>query len=139
MRPSEIFNYRIIFIVAAVWNLCGGLLGYVFTSQTFERLFAFTPTDQVTLSIFQGATGTTLTYFFGYLIVAANPLRQTGVVIIGMIGKIGFAMQMLKFYVADVASTHALIVVVGDLLFVTIFFFFLFRVFKTRNSVIWGD
>lgn len=138
MRSSEIFAYRIIFIVAAVWNLCGGLLGYVFTSQTFDRMFEIAPPDPVTLSIFQGATGTTLTYFFGYLIVAANPLRQTGVVVIGTIGKIGFAMQLWKYYAAGVANSHALLVVVGDLLFVVIFLFFLFRVYKTRNPLIWG-
>jgi hypothetical protein len=100
MQTSELSKFRLIFIAAAIWNLCGGILGYVFTEQTFVRLFDDTPIGPVTLSMFQGATGTTLTYFFGYLIVATNPLRHTGVVIIGTIGKIGFAIQLWKFYAA---------------------------------------
>ena len=124
------------FVAAAIWNLCGGVLGYFNTGDTFMRLFGRSAVDPVLLSVFQGAAGTTFTYFFGYLIVAFNPLRHTGIAIVGGIGKVGFAIQMLKFYTAGLANAHALIVVVGDLIFCTLFLCYFYRLFKTGNRLI---
>jgi hypothetical protein len=136
MSNSEVRIFRAIFVAAAIWNLCGGVLGYFNPAQTFVLLFDRTADDPVLLSVFQGATGTTFTYFFGYLIVAFNPLRHTGIVIIGGIGKVGFAIQMLKFYAAGLANWHALIVVVGDLAFCAVFLYYFYRLLKTGNKLI---
>ena len=136
MSNSEIRLFRTIFIVAAIWNLCGGVLGYLNTEVAFELLFGRPADDPVLLSVFRGATGTTFTYFFGYMIVARHPLRRTGIVIIGGIGKVGFALQMWKFYVADLATANALVVVVGDLLFTGIFLYYFYRLVKTGNRLI---
>ena len=85
---------------------------------------------------FRAHAGTTFTYFFGYLIVAVNPLRHTGIAIVGGIGKVGFAIQMLKFYTAGLANAHALIVVVGDLIFCALFLCFFYRLLKTGNRLL---
>ena len=138
MSNNEIRLFRIIFIAAAIWNLCGGVLGYFNPGHTFMLLFDRSADDPILLSVFKGATGTTLTYFVGYLIVAVNPLRHTGIVIVGGIGKIGFAIQMLKFYMAGLANAHALIVVVGDMLFCTVFLYYFYRLIKTGNPLIKG-
>ena len=136
MRDSEIRLFRAMFVAAAIWNLCGGVLGYFNTGATFMRLFGRGADDPVLLSVFQGAAGTTFTYFFGYLIVALNPLRHTGIAIVGGIGKVGFAMQMLKFYTAGLANAQALVVVVGDLIFCALFVCYFYRLLKTGNRPI---
>lgn len=136
MTNNEIRLFRVIFIAAAIWNLCGGVLGYFNTGQTFMLLFDRSADDPLLLSVFKGATGTTLTYFIGYLIVAFNPLRHTGIVIVGGIGKVGFAIQMLKFYMAGLANANALIVVVGDMAFCALFLYYFFRLIKTRTKLI---
>jgi hypothetical protein len=133
---SEIRFFRALFIAAALWNLCGGVLGYFNPGHTFMLLFDRSADDPVLLAVFRGATGTTLTYFFGYLIVAFNPLRHSGIVIVGGIGKVGFAIQMLKFYTAGLANAHALIVVVGDLIFGVLFLYYFYRLIKTGNRLI---
>jgi hypothetical protein len=133
---SEIRFFRALFIAAALWNLCGGVLGYFNPGHTFMLLFDRNADDPVLLAVFRGATGTTLTYFFGYLIVAFNPLRHSGIVIVGGIGKVGFAIQMLKFYTAGLANAHALIVVVGDLIFGVLFLYYFYRLIKTGNRLI---
>ena len=84
INRKEIGLLRAMFIMAAVWNLCGGVLGYFNSAYAFELLFDRAAVDPVLLAVFRGATGTTLTYFFGYLIVALNPVRHTGIVIIGV-------------------------------------------------------
>jgi hypothetical protein len=136
ISKSEIRLFRIIFFVAAIWNLSGGVLGYLNPSHTFELLFDRSAGDPVLLSVFQGAAGTTFTYFFGYLIVALNPLRHTGIVIVGGIGKLGFALQMYKFYAAGLANAHALIVIAGDMTFCAIFLFYFYRLLRTGNRLI---
>jgi hypothetical protein len=136
MSNSEIRLFCVIFIAAAIWNLCGGVLGYFNTGYTFELLFDRSADDPILLSVFRGATGTTFTYFLGYLIVALNPLRHTGIVIVGGIGKLGFAIQMLKFYSAGLANAHALVIVVGDMVFCAIFLYYFYRLHKTGNKLI---
>lgn len=136
MSNNELRLFRIMFLVAAVWNLCGGILGYFNTGYAFGLLFDRNPEGPILLSVFQGAMGTTFTYFFGYLIVAFNPLRHSGIVIVGGIGKIGFAIQMLKFYTAGLANSHALIVVVGDMTFCALFLLYFYRLLKSGTSAI---
>jgi hypothetical protein len=136
VSSGEIRLFRAIFITAAIWNLCGGVLGYFNPDHAFVLLFDRSADDPVLLSVFQGATGTTFTYFFGYLIVAFNPLRHTGIVIIGGIGKLGFAIQMLKFYAAGLANANALIVVAGDAAFSALFLYYFYRLIKTGNRLI---
>lgn len=133
---GEIRLLRAIFIAAAIWNLCGGVLGYFNPAHAFVLLFDRRADDPVLLSVFQGATGTTLTYFFGYLIVALNPLRHTGIVILGGIGKVSFAIQMLKFYAAGLANANALIIVGGDLIFSLLFLLYFYRLIRTGNRLI---
>ncbi|MGJ4996348.1 hypothetical protein [Bradyrhizobium sp. HKCCYLR20261] len=136
MTTSELRLFRAMFVAAAIWNLCGGVLGYFNTGETFLRLFGRSADDPVLLSVFQGSAGTTFTYFFGYLIVAFDPLRHTGIAIVGGIGKVGFAIQMLKFYLAGLANAHALIVVVGDMIFCALFIVYFLRLLKTGNRLI---
>jgi hypothetical protein len=136
MADKEIRLFRAIFIAAAIWNLCGGVLGYFNPGHAFMLLFDRSADDPVLLSVFQGATGTTFTYFFGYLIVAFNPLRHTGIVIVGGIGKLGFAIQMLKFYAAGQANANALVIVVGDVIFCALFLYYFYRLAKTGNRLI---
>jgi len=136
MSHGEIRLFRVIFVVAAIWNLCGGLLGYLNPSHAFELLFDRRADDPVLLSIFQGAAGTTFTYFFGYMFVALNPLRHSGIVIIGGIGKVGFALQMWKFYAAGLANANALIIVIGDMIFFAVFLYYFYRLIRAGNRPI---
>ncbi|MEL7005050.1 MAG: hypothetical protein AAFN93_20275, partial [Bacteroidota bacterium] len=83
-----------------------------------------------------GAWGTTLVYFIGYSIVAYNPIRHTGIVIVGGIGKIGFAISLLKFYLSGLAGSIVFVVIIGDFIFAVLFLYYFFRLFKTREQII---
>ncbi|MCL1961545.1 MAG: hypothetical protein FWG56_07195 [Desulfovibrionaceae bacterium] len=139
MGNSDIRLFRVIFSLAAIWNLCGDVLGYLNPDHTFETLFDRSASNPVLLSVLQGAAGTAFTYFFGYMIVALNPLRHTGIVIIGCIGKPGFALQMWKFYAAGLANAHAIIiivVVIGDTTFCALFLCYFYRILRTGSRLI---
>ncbi len=136
MNYKEITFFKIFFIIAALWNLTGGILGYFNTAYTFSLLFDRELADPLLHSVYQGACGTTLLYFIGYSIVAFNPKRHTGVVIVGGIGKVGFAIQMLQFYLAGIANSNVFVVVIGDFVFTLLFLYYFFRLFKTNIKII---
>lgn len=136
MESKEINFFRVFFIVSALWNLVGAAFGYFNTAYTFQGFFNRELTDPLYYSIYQGAWGTTLVYVIGYSIVANNPLKHTGIVIVGGIGKIGFAIALLKFYFSGLAGPIVFVVIIGDFIFGLLFIYYFFRLFKTKESIL---
>lgn len=135
MRNKEITIFRAIFIFSALWNLIGAIFGYFNTTYTFQGFFDRELTDPLYYSIYQGAWGTTLVYFIGYSLVAYNPLKHTGIVIVGGIGKVGFAISLLKFYLSDLAGPIVFIVIIGDFIFVLFFLYYFVRLYQTKQPI----
>lgn len=135
LSRKELSFFKAAFVLAAVWNLAGGILGYFNPEVAFHLLFDRTLTDPLYLDIYRGACGTTLVYFVGYAIVAYNPVRHTGIVLVGGIGKIGFAIQLLKFYAAGIANANALFVIIGDFIFFAFFVYYYYRLHRTKQSI----
>ena len=133
---KELKFIKVLFIVAALWNLVGAIFGYFNTAYTFQNFFGRELSDPLFYDIYKGAWGTTFVYFFGYLIVAYNPLRHTGIVIVGAIGKVGFAITLFQFYLSGVANSVVLIVVVGDLVFMLLFAYYFLLMYKAREHII---
>lgn len=135
MKSSTVNQFRIVFVVAALWNLLGAGFGYFNTAFTFQNFFGRELTDPLVFQIYQGAWGTTLVYFFGYLIVAHNPLRHPGIVIVGGIGKLGYALKLLQLFREGLAGPVVLIVILGDALFVLAFLYYFFKLHETNQTV----
>lgn len=94
----ELLLCRSFFIFAALWNFAGAIPGLMDTSGMFAREFGRDLSDPVMTSIYRGAWGTALLYGFGFLIVAWNPVRHTGVVLMGGLGKALFAINLAYMY-----------------------------------------
>lgn len=133
MRNKEITFFRVLFIISALWNLTGAIFGYFNTAYTFNSFFNRELTDPLFYAIYQGAWGTTLVYFIGYLIVAYNPLKHTGIVIVGGIGKVGFAISLLKFHLSGLANPVVFIVIIGDFIFFTPFLVLFFPIVQNKQ------
>ena len=135
MTDHEISRFRKLFIAAALWNLAGGILGYFNPVYAFNLLFDRALTDPLYHDIYRGACGTTLVYFIGYFVVAHNPIRHTGIVLVGGIGKIGFAIQLLKFYLAGIANANAFVVIIGDFAFTLAFVYYYVRLLRSDQNI----
>jgi len=136
LNDKETVFLKVLFISAALWNLTGALLGYFNTAYTFRIFFERELTDPLIHAVYQGAWGTTLLYFFGYLIVASNPVKHTGIVIVGGIGKVGFAIKLLQLYLAGIANPVVLIIISGDFIFTLLFLYYFYRLFKSNIRII---
>ncbi|MEM9326622.1 MAG: hypothetical protein AAGA85_13240 [Bacteroidota bacterium] len=136
MANKEVAFFRLLFSISALWNLIGAVFGYFNTAYTFQGFFDRELTDPLYFAIYQGAWGTTLVYFFGYSIVAYDPLRHTGIVVVGGIGKIGFAISLLKFYLSDIAGPIVFVVIVGDFVFALLFLYYFYRIHAAKHPII---
>ncbi|MBP7288747.1 MAG: hypothetical protein KBB21_19125 [Nannocystaceae bacterium] len=128
--------WSLVFVTAALWNLAGGLPGYLAPSWVFHALFDRALSDPLLTSIYRGAWGTTFLYFVGYLIVARDPERHTGIVLLGTIGKVFFAINLLSLYAHGLATDLVFVVVVGDSVFSALFVRYLFSMRAHREGIV---
>ena len=136
MQNHEVKIFRILFVVAAIWNLIGTVFGYFNTAYTFAGFFDRALTDPLFYAIYKGSWGTTFVYFFGYLIVAYRPLKHSGIVIVGGIGKVGFLITLVKLYLAGLANAYVFIVIVGDTIFALLFIYYFWRLYRSQTGII---
>jgi hypothetical protein len=136
MKSKELTFFKIFFITASLWNLIGAYFGYFNTASTFNGFFNKELTDPLFFAIYQGAWGTTLVYFIGYAIVAYNPVKHYGIVIVGGIGKVGFAISLLKLYMSGLANSVVFIVIIGDFIFSLLLLYYFFKLYTTNKKAI---
>lgn len=136
MKTSDIALFRAAFVFAAIWNIIGAGFGYFNTDYTFFQFFGRELNDPLVHAIYKGAWGTTFVYFFGYLIVAFNPVKHSGIVIVGGIGKVGFAVTLLRLYLSGLAGSVVFIVIVGDFIFSILFLYYFYRLFRSKERIL---
>lgn len=116
-----------LFVTAAVWNFAGAIPGLFDSSAMFKREFGRELTDPVMLAIYRGAWGTALLYGIGFLLAARDPVRHVGVVLMGGLGKALFACNLVYMLKSGWTSQFAIVVIVGDALFVLAFIVYFIR------------
>ena len=73
---------------------------------------------------------------FGFLMVARDPVRHTGVVLMGGVGKAVFALHLLYMDLKGWTSDFALVVIGGDVVFVAMFVAYFIRVRRHGHSLV---
>ncbi|MCU0469805.1 MAG: hypothetical protein MUF58_14495 [Arcicella sp.] len=135
MRNKEFPFFTILYLVAAAWNLVGAIFGYFNPEYTFQGIFERPLNDPLFYEIYKGAWGTTFLFFFGYLIVAYNPIKHSGLALIGGIGKFFFAIAELQLYLAGLANALILIIVIGDFIFCAFFVYYFFKLYQQKQTI----
>lgn len=125
-----------LFVIAAVWNFAGSVPGIANPSGMFAQEFGRDLSDPVMVAVYRGAWVTSFLYALGFLLVARNPERHVGIVLMGGLGKALFAMNLAWMYLSGWTSEFALIVIAGDAVFVTLFLIYLFRLRRAGISII---
>ncbi|MEZ5850069.1 MAG: hypothetical protein R3D68_05375 [Hyphomicrobiaceae bacterium] len=130
----ELTVFRAFFLIAALWNFIGGIPGVVDPEGMFTREFGRTIGDPVLVAVYRGAWGAALLYGFGFLVVALNPLRHSGVVAMGGMGKALFALNLAYMLANGWASGFAILVILGDIIFVAGFIVYFMRLRRYNVS-----
>jgi hypothetical protein len=136
MRNKEFTFFTRLFMVAALWNLIGAYFGYFNTAYTFQGIFGRELSDPLFYEIYKGAWGTTLMFCVGYLLVAYDPVKHSGVALIGGIGKFSFAIAELQLYLNGLANSIILIIVIGDFVFCALFVYYFSKLHTAKGAII---
>ena len=136
LAQSERRFIQALFVIAAVWNFAGSIPGITNAAGMFAQEFGRDLSDQVMVSVYRGAWATSFLYALGFLLVARNPERHVGIVLMGGLGKALFAMNLAWMYLSGWTSDFAVVVIVGDAVFVTLFLIYLFRLRRAGFAVL---
>ncbi len=132
----DLIALRLLFLISAIWNFAGALPGLFDSAGMFAKEFGRELTDPVLIAVYRGAWGTAFLYGFGFLMAAYDPVRHTGIVLMGGLGKALFALNLLVMYLNGWTSDFAIVVIGGDVIFVTLFIIYLLRLRKHGHSLI---
>ena len=136
MTGRELDFFRALFLISALWNFAGAFPGLLDSAGMFEREFGHKLTDPVMIAVYRGAWGTAFLYGLGFLMVAYNPIRHTGVVMMGGLGKALFALNLLVMCLNDWTSDFAIVVIGGDVVFVLLFVIYFLRLKHHGHALI---
>lgn len=135
MAGRELLLFRSLFVIAAVWNFAGALPGLIDSAGMFAREFGRDLTDPVMVAVYRGAWGTAFLYGFGFLMVAWNPVRHTGVVLMGGLGKALFALNLAVMHLNGWTADFAVVVIAGDIVFCVLFVVYFVRVRRLGHGL----
>ena len=129
-------RYRGLFYVAALWNVSAAgvaLFAPEYHAQTFygSTASALDPVSVVDTQIFWVSV---LFFGVGYWIVARNPAKNHGLILIAALGKAFVGIRWISAYVDGIAMSFALVGAIGDLIFAGLFALFLLRA-RTPTAV----
>ena len=137
MKNSTEKIYKVIFVIAAVWNITGGL-GAIFmfesnmTSLWGPEYIQMFYDNRVALSTYRLFWVLVIIFGIGYYIISRDLTKNRAVLWMAIAGKLAVFIIWSYDYSIGAIQPAALIGGIGDLVFTLIFLFFLWQ---TRN---WG-
>ena len=138
MRPTfQPDRYRMLFYVAAFWNISAALVALIAPEYHAETFFgaadsAADPVSAVDTQIFWVSV---LFFGVGYWIVGRDPSKNHGLVFIAALGKAFVGLRWIWAYTQGVVTSFALLGATGDLVFAVLFGLFLYRARSSSKSV----
>jgi len=126
--------WKLTFLIAGLYT-AGGVLPGIFNPE--QGLLDFTSQiieDRNTVYFFRSLWITVLVFGIGFFIVALNPAKHIGIVIMGLLGKLLFASNVLIQYSNEKVSQMAMTAAVIDLIFVLLFGFFIFKYYTYQEN-----
>ncbi|MBX2803496.1 MAG: hypothetical protein KTR31_37795 [Myxococcales bacterium] len=130
---TSLTTWRAVFAAAAVWTTLGAVPGLLDPGRMLALFHGVEPESPLVLLMYRGSAGQTFLFAIGYLLAALAPRRHAAIVALGGMGKVFYSVRLLMELAQGHGGSLALIAVVGDLIFVT-----LFAVFFATSGVLHG-
>ncbi|MDC1068968.1 hypothetical protein OAQ99_07400 [Candidatus Kapabacteria bacterium] len=125
--------WKIVFLLAGIYTTIGVLPG-IFNSE--QGLLDFTNQiidDWSTIYFFRSLWITVFVFGIGFFIVAKKPTQHIGIVIMGFLGKLLFASNVVIQYSNNNVSQTAMTAAFIDLVFVLMFGIFIFKYYSFKE------
>jgi hypothetical protein len=113
-------SYKKMFLVGAIWNVAGGAVIVWLTGWVFASAHLSPPEPWV---YYYSWIALFVTFGIGYFLVYLDMYGNKNLIILGIIGKLGFSVIFLAGMVSEPGTIPLffLIPVIGDLVFVGLF------------------
>ncbi len=111
--------------MAALWNLLGSIPAIIFPEINLRLFYGLAGADYMTLFLNRGLWWAVLFFGIGYLIIALDPARQWGIIVMGIIGKTVVAVNWFYLFHIGKATWFAVFAASGDSLFTVLFVYYL--------------
>jgi hypothetical protein len=118
-------GWRLFFAISAVWNFSGAIHALLFPESNLQLFYGVVTGDYYTIFLNRGVWSAVLLFGMGYAIVAYDPGRNLGIIIMGIMGKIIVAICWFYLFSVDRATGYAVFGAAGDSLFTALFIFYL--------------
>ncbi len=136
MAPNPLNSkfWKIVFVIAGLYT-AGGVLPGIFDPAKGVHDFTGQMTeDWNTLYFFRSLWIIVLVFGIGYFIVALNPAKHIGIVMLGFLGKLLFAANVMIQYSNERLSQMAFTASIIDSIFVLIFGVFIYRYYQYNQG-----
>ena len=125
MKQSPPKFWKILFLVAGLFNFLAGCLGMVFPAQGLRFASGLEITEPSILFIFFMLCFVVALFGIGYFMVAFNAVANRGLVVVGIVGKISFPVMALYGYLNGLATLEFMLVIAGDVIWAGLFIHYL--------------
>ena len=117
--------FKGMFFIGGLWNVVGGVAATFLTDWVFKRQGLNPPFPP---NYYYSWIALFMTFGIGYFMVYKNMYSNKNIVILGIIGKLAFALIFIYYMILYWAQIPHLFLmgVIGDLIFVILFSMFLF-------------
>jgi len=124
--------YKRMFLIGAIWNIVGGALVVALTKWIFSTASLNPPNPP---AYYQSWIALFVTFGIGYYMVYRNMSANKNIVILGIIGKLAFSVIFIcnMIFLRGQIPLLFIIPVIGDLVFVVLFWMFLNYARKIGN------
>jgi uncharacterized membrane protein len=122
--------WKMTFLIAGIYTSIGVVPGIFNPEQGLLDFTGHIIEDWNTLYFFRSLWITVFVFGIGFLTVALNPAKHVGIVIMGLLGKLFFASNVLFQYSNEKLSHMAMTAATIDLLFVLLFGIFIFKYYS---------
>lgn len=120
-------SWRRFFFIAALWNFAGAVPSLIYPEFSLRLFYRLPVADFYVVSLNTVFWAAVLIFGLGYLMVAKRPGRNLGILVMGILAKIGVAVFWYQLFSTDRASVVALLAGIGDILFTLYFLYYLIR------------
>jgi hypothetical protein len=125
-------GWRLFFLVSGIWNLSGAVPAIFWPGLNLNLFYAITEFQDYPLNYYLVLLNRSfwiavLVFGLGYLIIASNPGKHLGIVVMGIIGKVIVAVSWFYLFAMGKATGFAVFAAIGDSLFTVFFILYLVR------------
>jgi len=130
MNDTEFLRmYKIIFTLAALWNICVGATGLLFQDYSIQLFYGTSALHETFIAMlnYRIVMLAIIIFGLGYFIVSRAPLLNRGIIWLGILSKLILFCIFTFYFFTGNTTIFAFLLVCGDMAWSLIFLYFLFK------------